>query len=415
MNSQRVHIRKILVHECLVHDHRHGRFFCRALRYLYAPDRRRKSRFLCFLQVCPLDFPFLRRFGSGKIGRSEVSSQEQPHVHHGEKICANRKIVRFRFLIFRRALKVEARAPQTPAQQRAVRIAHRLDPRNCPETLLQISVKRVNLRRLVSDQRRIQSERQQIARIESGVHTSQVLQCAHQKSRAHQHNDCERHLRDHQSVAQTEPSSPARPSAAELLVPSFRAGVKSTRVPRNAGASPKTIPVATAAANVNSSTRPSMPGPNPNGSSELLVKRVTIARVPQIANKMPSAPPTSERKTLSVSSCCMILLRPAPRDSRSAISFCRAVARESSKPATLAHAIRSTIPTAIIRTYNSPEISVVEPVSPDCAGSASTFGSCSGFESGFAPLSMSLRKTVLTAACACNLSTPGFSRPMTTN
>jgi hypothetical protein len=52
---------------------------------------------------------------------------------------------------------------------------------------------------------------------------------------------------------------------AELPSPSFSVGVKSTRAPRNAGATPKSIPVKSEIATVNPSTRRSTPVAKPSG------------------------------------------------------------------------------------------------------------------------------------------------------
>ena len=57
---------------------------------------------------------------------------------------------------------------------------------------------------------------------------------------------------------------------------------------------------------------------------------------------MPSAPPAKASIRLSVSSCRTSRPRVAPSESRTEISFCRVVARESSRLATLAQTISST-------------------------------------------------------------------------
>ena len=132
---------------------------------------------------------------------------------------------------------------------------------------------------------------------------------------------------------------------------SRNAGVKSTRMPRSAGPRPKRIPVIIATPKVNSRTRVSSPG--------FITEALAISSCPEITNeriasmihmakKSPSAPPASESIRLSVSNWRTILPRRAPSAKRTAISFCRAVARESKSPATFAHAISSTTPTAII-------------------------------------------------------------------
>ena len=64
------------------------------------------------------------------------------------------------------------------------------------------------------------------------------------------------------------------------------------------------------------------------------------------ASSSPSAPPASESSKLSVSSWRSRRIRDAPSALRIATSLCRAMARESSRFATLAQAISSTSPTA---------------------------------------------------------------------
>jgi hypothetical protein len=57
---------------------------------------------------------------------------------------------------------------------------------------------------------------------------------------------------------------------------------------------------------------------------------------------MPSAPPIAARSRLSVRSCLTRRQRVAPSDRRTDSSFCREVARESSRLATFAHTMSST-------------------------------------------------------------------------
>ena len=62
----------------------------------------------------------------------------------------------------------------------------------------------------------------------------------------------------------------------------------------------------------------------------------------------PPAPPARESTKPSVRSCRMMRQRPPPSARRMAISFLRATARESSRPATFAHAISRISPAASI-------------------------------------------------------------------
>src|SRR5438034_8852551 len=64
------------------------------------------------------------------------------------------------------------------------------------------------------------------------------------------------------------------------------------------------------------------------------------------ASTDPSAPPVKERRRLSVNNCRTRRPRPAPMDSRSAISLWRTEARASRRLATFAQAINSTSPKA---------------------------------------------------------------------
>ena len=67
------------------------------------------------------------------------------------------------------------------------------------------------------------------------------------------------------------------------------------------------------------------------------------------ANSSPSAPPATPRTRLSVSICRSTRPRLAPSARRTATSRLRALARDRRRPATLAHAISRTSPTAAIR------------------------------------------------------------------
>ena len=78
-------------------------------------------------------------------------------------------------------------------------------------------------------------------------------------------------------------------------------------------------------------------------------------RVSATASAIPTAPPTSERSTLSVSSWRTSCHRVAPIDSRTAISRCRMKPRAISRLATFAHAISSTRPTMHINTMSAVE------------------------------------------------------------
>ena len=135
------------------------------------------------------------------------------------------------------------------------------------------------------------------------------------------------------------------------------------------------------------------------------------------AKRIPSAPPRHAMTTLSVSSCLTRRPRLAPSASRTAISRTRAVARESSSPATFAHAIASTITVAAIIT--SP--SVLN--SPRKSGSSRAYGiTANGLGSVMRPsvprlvsgnCFARLAASTFSRACASRAVTPAASRPTT--
>ena len=71
-----------------------------------------------------------------------------------------------------------------------------------------------------------------------------------------------------------------------------------------------------------------------------------------ISQASPSAPPAMPSSTLSSSNSRAIRPQPAPSAARIASSCCRPSARTSSRFATLAHAINSTMPTVPISTHS---------------------------------------------------------------
>ena len=101
---------------------------------------------------------------------------------------------------------------------------------------------------------------------------------------------------------------------------------------------------------VKASMRTSTPIANPSGRVWLLETNDKMACAPQYANRIPNAPPSTERVTLSVSNCRTIRVRRAPKAMRTPISRCRVAERASIRPARLAQAINKMIPTATIRT-----------------------------------------------------------------
>ncbi len=109
---------------------------------------------------------------------------------------------------------------------------------------------------------------------------------------------------------------------------------------------PNSKPVVTATAAVKRSTCPSIVKRIQNGIPPRMLALIHCSR-PK-AKATPSAAPVRATSTLSVRSCRTTRQPSAPSATRTAISFERAVARASSRLATLAHAMRSTNPTAAI-------------------------------------------------------------------
>ena len=118
----------------------------------------------------------------------------------------------------------------------------------------------------------------------------------------------------------------------------------------NAGARPKTIPVAAETNRAKPRTRQSTLISRMRGTFSGMSE--TSRGVPQRASSNPTKPPVNDNKTLSVSSCLMMRQRPAPSARRIAISFCRAEARINSRLATLAQAINRTNATVVRITSN---------------------------------------------------------------
>ena len=127
--------------------------------------------------------------------------------------------------------------------------------------------------------------------------------------------------------------------------PSFSVGAKCTFVARHAGATPKTIPVKNDNPMVKTRTRQLSDGSNarmPRPPQSLTASKPFFI---QNAKRIPSRPPTTESRTLSVNNCLIKRQRLAPRAKRKLISFWRDAARDNRRFATFAHAINSTRPT----------------------------------------------------------------------
>ena len=187
---------------------------------------------------------------------------------------------------------------------------------------------------------------------------------------------------------------------------SLSAMFRSVRDPCSAGIRPNRRPVASETTTVNASTRQSTPTSDPfsprRGIPAVLMDN--RARIPATPSTMPSAPPATDSRTLSVSSCLMIRPRPAPIAERIAISRRRAVARTSSRFATLAQAMSRTKTTATLMTSrigrtlltNASRNGATEkpPFGPRAPGNLVLYSSADSFS----------------RACAWASSTPGLRR-----
>ena len=122
----------------------------------------------------------------------------------------------------------------------------------------------------------------------------------------------------------------------------------SGRVDFSAGIRPATMAVRMDATTVNASTRASS-----RRSSDTAIgsgsSMVVSARISHHARPMPTAAPAAASNRLSISNCCTRRPRPAPSARRTLISRARAAPRASSMPATFAHAISRTRPTATMQ------------------------------------------------------------------
>ena len=200
-----------------------------------------------------------------------------------------------------------------------------------------------------------------------------------------------------------------RPPTRPATTSAFRSGTRSCRDARRAGTSPAMIPVSAAAVAVNASTRQSSDTSSASGTG---IGRLTLlmARVSHHANATPAAAPRPASTTASVSNCCTSRARLAPTAMRTAISFCRADARASSMPATFAHAMRSTRPTAPIVPMTAHEI---RPSASGCTRT-SVVGSAAMVRSRLVTgcSAASWAATTSRLACACAGVTPGLRRPL---
>ena len=213
----------------------------------------------------------------------------------------------------------------------------------------------------------------------------------------------------HQQPAQVVAAAPDRAGAGDPRPTSFRLPWRSSRLARSAGSSPKRMPDRTDRPSVKSSTL--AVDARSRAVAGTLFEPST--RIPASADERqaqsPSAPPATASSTLSVSSWRTIRPRLAPSAARTAISFCRASARDSSRFATFAQAMSSTKPTAPIRIdQRTPHVADDLFLQRHDAERQAAVGRVDvGM---LAP--QARRNRIGISACACAIDTPGFSLPM---
>ncbi len=172
----------------------------------------------------------------------------------------------------------------------------------------------------------------------------------------------------------------------------------------SAGTMPNSSPVTTATAAVKSSTCPSMVKRIQNGMPFRMLALIHCSSA--YANATPSVAPPSATSTLSVRSWRITRHASAPRATRTAISFDRAVARASSRLATLAHAMRSTKPTAAIMMSRTGRMLPTWKSRRLCTSTPQPVFDCGYCVSSVAAMR---RRSV----CTWSLVTLGLSRPIT--
>jgi hypothetical protein len=145
-----------------------------------------------------------------KILIRKCSSTDQRDAHCLEKIGPGRKHVHVRFGLFRLSFNVKVGSPQVSVEQWECGIPYGSHSGERGQPLLQVPVKIPDPRVLVFLQSRIDAEGQDVACIEAGIDIVQVLQRSYQQPRADQDNRRKRHLNQHESVADAQPSAEVR-------------------------------------------------------------------------------------------------------------------------------------------------------------------------------------------------------------
>ena len=140
-------------------------------------------------------------------------------------------------------------------------------------------------------------------------------------------------------------------------------------IARQAGARPKNTPVISAISAAKLSTRTSGPTSSAIGV-RVVSKNPTRYPHAAYASPTPSTAPASETERLCPATAACTRPRPAPIDSRTAISWRRLLARASSRFATLTHAVNSTSPLIASSTVSGSPYSLAH----DCQTGARTSG-----------------------------------------
>ena len=142
---------------------------------------------------------------------------------------------------------------------------------------------------------------------------------------------------------------------------------------------------------------------------EVMIRIRIVA--PNRAPTRPRAPPIEARSSDSVSTCRTMRRRPAPSETRTAISCWRAAPRASSRPPMLAHASSSRMPTIAISSDSGPPNWSVSGVESPARAERHV-------DRHVSPLRIALRQarrcstasSTRISARACAIEAPGFTR-----
>ncbi len=153
------------------------------------------------------------------VRRPEVAAVEQLDAHRLEVAGRERVHERLHVLAVLGLVAFDrgGAVPFVAGQDRHAGMPGRLDPRRAAQAIEQLVVEIHRSRIVVSAQRRRQPERDQVVHLHAGVGGLQILQAAHEQSRAEQQQEAQRHLRGDEALAQEERSAGARDPADRVL------------------------------------------------------------------------------------------------------------------------------------------------------------------------------------------------------